>query len=163
MVIWPARWAMTACAANVDYLDAAEVGRLLAHAEEHGPPLVCAMIATCIYAGLRRGELAGLRWRDLDFAAGRLTVARSYRRLPKGGKIHHLPLHPELARVLRQWRERCPQIPEGLVFPIPGRRGYRMLNRAELLGLPELLRGARCPPQTSPGTPCGTRSRRTRS
>jgi integrase len=129
---------------SVDFLDAAEVGRLLARAEEDGPPLVCAMIAVCIYAGLRRGELAGLRWRDLDFAAGRLTVARSYRRLPKGGKIRHLPLHAELARALRQWRERCPQAVEGLVFPIPGRRGYRMLNRAELLGLPELLRGARC-------------------
>jgi integrase len=129
---------------SVDFLDAAEVGRLLAHAEENGPPLVYAMIATCIYAGLRRGELAGLRWRDIDFPANRLTVARSYRRLPKGGKIRHLPLHPELARSLRQWRERCPQTPEGLVFPIPGKRGYRMLNRAELLGLPELLRGARC-------------------
>jgi integrase len=102
------------------------------------------MIAVCIYAGLRRGELAGLRWRDLDFPANRLTVARSYRRLPKGGKIRHLPLHAELACALRQWRERCPETPEGLVFPIPGKRGYRMLNRAELLGLPELLRGARC-------------------
>jgi hypothetical protein len=30
------------------------------------------------------------------------------------------------------------------VFPIPGKRGYRMLNRSELLGLPELLREARC-------------------
>jgi integrase len=129
---------------SVDFLDAAEVPRLLAHAEEHGPPLVYSMIGTCIYAGLRRGELAGLRWRDIDFAAGRLTVARSYRRLPKGGKIRHLGLHPELARVLRQWRERCPETPEGLVFPIPGKGGYRMLNRAELLGLPELLREARC-------------------
>jgi integrase len=129
---------------SVDFLDAAEVGRLLARTEEDGPPLVCAMIAVCIYAGLRRGELAGLRWRDLDFTANRLTVARSYRRLPKGGKIRHLPLHSELACVLRQWRERCPETPEGLVFPIAGRRGYRMLNRAELLGLPDLLRGARC-------------------
>jgi hypothetical protein len=42
------------------------------------------------------------------------------------------------------------ETPEGLVFPIPGKRGYRMLNRAELLGLPELLRGARC---HTPGKP----------
>ena len=108
---------------SVDYLDAAEVGRLLARAEEEGPPLVCAMIATCIYAGLRRGELAGLRWRDIDFSAARLTVARSYRRLPKGGKIRHLPLHAKLAIALRRWREHCPQTTEGLVFPIAGRRG----------------------------------------
>ncbi len=34
--------------------------------------------AAAFYAGLRRGELMALRWRDLDFGAGELHVERSY-------------------------------------------------------------------------------------
>src|SRR6201999_26813 len=34
-------------------------------------------------SGLRRGEIAGLRWDDIDFGAGTLTVARS--RVELGG------------------------------------------------------------------------------
>lgn len=34
--------------------------------------------ATAFYAGLRRGELMAIRWRDLDLAAGELHVERSY-------------------------------------------------------------------------------------
>jgi integrase len=31
--------------------------------------------ATCAYAGLRLSEALGLRWRDVDFGAGTLTVS----------------------------------------------------------------------------------------
>jgi len=34
--------------------------------------------ATALYAGLRRGELQALRWRDVDFEAGLLRVERSW-------------------------------------------------------------------------------------
>jgi integrase len=36
-----------------------------------------AMIATLVFAGLRIGELCALRWRDVDLAAGWLTVGES--------------------------------------------------------------------------------------
>jgi integrase len=45
------------------------------------------MVTTAIYAGLRKGELFALRWRDLDLDARRLTVARSYELLPKSGLV----------------------------------------------------------------------------
>ena len=37
-----------------------------------------ALWATAFYAGLRRGELMALRWRDLDLAGGTLSVEKSY-------------------------------------------------------------------------------------
>nr|MDQ3092397.1 site-specific integrase [Actinomycetota bacterium] len=37
-----------------------------------------ALWATALYGGLRRGELAALRWTDLDLAAGILRVERSW-------------------------------------------------------------------------------------
>ena len=44
-----------------------------------------ALWATAFYAGLRRGELMALRWRDVDLAAGELHVERSLR--PEGAAV----------------------------------------------------------------------------
>jgi integrase len=41
-------------------------------------PFDRALWATALYAGLRRGELMALRWRDVDLAAGALRVERAY-------------------------------------------------------------------------------------
>jgi integrase len=42
------------------------------------PPADQAIWATALYAGLRRGELQALRWRDIDFQAGVIRVERSW-------------------------------------------------------------------------------------
>jgi integrase len=52
----------------------AEAELLLAALEAADRPLW----ATALYAGLRRGELMGLRWRDVDLAQGVLNVARAW-------------------------------------------------------------------------------------
>lgn len=54
--------------------DASEAERLL----QALPAFERAVYATALYAGLRRGELAGLRWSDVDLAGGVLRVERSY-------------------------------------------------------------------------------------
>jgi integrase len=129
---------------SLDFLTREEIQQLLAHVEEHAPDLL-AMVATAIYTGMRKGELFGLRWQDLALDRGRLDVMRSYRLLPKGGKPRYLPVNPELARILRQWRNACPATDEGLVFPVRAQTGaYRMGTKDDVLDLPKLLRDAKC-------------------
>jgi integrase len=51
-----------------------EAERLLATLPERDRPIW----ATALYAGLRRGELMGLRWSDVDLANGVIRVQRAY-------------------------------------------------------------------------------------
>lgn len=54
--------------------DRQEAERLLAAL----PPFERTLYGVALYAGLRRGELAGLRWSDVDLAGGVLRVERSW-------------------------------------------------------------------------------------
>lgn len=50
---------------------------LISSAEGKGQPILAAAIALAATTGLRRGELVGLRWNDLDTSAATLHVRRS--------------------------------------------------------------------------------------
>lgn len=94
-----------------------QVGQLLVHAESnrvstrHG---FRAYVALCAFAGLRKGEAAGVQVGDIDFALRRLTVSRQLQRdgdtfvvrLPKYGseRVVHLP--DELIAMLREHIDR---------------------------------------------------------
>lgn len=81
-------------------------------------------------AGLRHGEMAGLRWRDYEPKAeplGRLHIWTSYGRgRTKTGVERLMPVHPLLAEILREWRSegwaslmgRAPE-PGDLILPLP--------------------------------------------
>lgn len=128
-----------------------EVRRLL---QRPAAPLLSAMLHTALFAGLRHGELAALRWSDIDFKAKtpHLIVARSYRTTPKSGKPRAVPLHAALVPVLEDWRPLCPPSvgEEGLVFPKPRGDGrgrivdHAMARESDMLGLPELMKDADC-------------------
>jgi integrase/recombinase XerC len=53
------------------------------------------------FAGLRLGELAALRWRQIDVAHWQLKLNG------KGGKFRLVPLHPVLHELLREHRQRA--------------------------------------------------------
>ena len=127
----------------LDFLTREEVAALLQYARERAPELH-PMIATALHTGLRKGELCGLRWQDLDIPTRRLTVARSYRSTPKSGKARHLRLPDVLVPVLTEWRQHCPKTAEGLVFPKRRRKGGWGMSTltSDMLGLPALLRAA---------------------
>jgi integrase len=85
------------------FLDANELARLVSAAGDHGPAL--AMLALC---GLRFGELAALRVRDVDQVRRRLTIAgsvtevggRLVRSAPKTGRTRSVPYPASLAPML---------------------------------------------------------------
>jgi integrase len=72
-----------------------EVATLLAVAREHDPrfaPLLHFLLAT----GARRGEALGLKWEEVDFARGRITIRRAVVAgewtTPKSGKARSVSM-----------------------------------------------------------------------
>lgn len=89
----------------------AEVGRFLDVASEDRWAALWRLAAT---TGLRRGELVGLRWSDVDLDRLELTVARSATTVdhavvvttPKSGRSRTLSIDPDTAAVIRAHRRR---------------------------------------------------------
>jgi integrase len=69
-----------------------------------------AIYLTAAMTGLRRGELVGLCWRDVDFPgqAIRVRANYSYGQLvtPKSGKVRSVPMVPEVAQALARLSQR---------------------------------------------------------
>ena len=90
------------------YLTADELDRLLGKLGDTFRPVA----ATCTFAALRISEALGLRFRDLDFKAGTLTVSGQLgaegERVPvkSAASAATVPLLPALARELRDHRAR---------------------------------------------------------
>jgi len=122
---------------SVDYFNVDEVTSILKTPCDDLRLRACLRLA--LHAGLRKGELLGLRWQDLDYTTQRLTVARSYKLKPKSGYARHLRLPAACIPSLKAWKPVCPQTSDGLVFPV--NRAGDTPDRA-LLGLPRLLRNA---------------------
>jgi integrase len=138
---------------RLDFLTAHEVSRLLTEAERRARTLRNSKlwwmrwvaISLAVRVGLRKGEIFGLRWQDVDLDAQRLTVARSYGTTPKSGKTRHLRLPSALLPLLREWRARCPH--PVLVCPVYRSTELRWemaVNSNRQHGLPELLCAAEC-------------------
>lgn len=116
--------------------------------------------ATAGYAGLRRGELRGLRWEDVDLAAGLIRVERGWD--DDEGEIEGktraarrtVPLVAELRRELAEHGLRTAAVGDALVFPgaDPGQpfhptgRGFRkrIADACEAAGIAPVLTLHQC-------------------
>lgn len=107
------------------FLDVEQARRLIACAD---PGLWRAMITVALRTGLRRGELFGLEWRDVDFANRRLTVERAIVRDKEGptknGKIRFVPLTLDAVAALQSIRGTVP-----IVFHLDGKRLARNITK----------------------------------
>ena len=68
------------------------------------------MVQIAMYLGLRISEILGLRWEDIDFAARKITIQRSsvgdeIDDTKTAASYSELPLHEDLAKILRGWRK----------------------------------------------------------
>jgi integrase len=100
------------------------------------------MVRVAAYAGLRRGELLALRWRDIDFAGSALTIARAMsagvESSTKSGRVRRVPLADQAAGALdRMSRRDHFTSPDDLVFcnvfggPLDGSALRRRYKRAQ--------------------------------
>jgi integrase len=101
------------------------------------------MIRVAAYAGLRRGELVALRWRDVDFAGSALTIARAMsagvESSTKSGRVRRVPLADQAAAALDRVSRRGEfTSPADFVFcnvfgrPIDGSALRRRYRRAQI-------------------------------
>jgi integrase len=76
---------------------------------------VTPIVTLALHTGLRRGELFGLEWRDVDLANRRLTVRGEG---AKSGQTRHVPLNKTAVATLSSWHASKPEtMPDAVVFP----------------------------------------------
>lgn len=101
-------------------IDIKQISKLVLNSEQQSIPKSLTkdqaknLIATCqredksffpvlllgLHAGLRRGEVFGLHWDDIDFLKGRILIQRSLDGPTKNGKSRSVPLSRELEKIL---------------------------------------------------------------
>lgn len=94
--------------------DAGEWQRLIDCAQKYGFGQGAALVIIATLTGMRRGELAALRWSDIDIESGLISVTRAARgnksNLTYGDTKTHIsrfiPIGADLASALRAWRAR---------------------------------------------------------
>jgi integrase/recombinase XerD len=75
------------------------------------------LLALMAYAGLRRSELLGLEWDDVDLSRRLLRVRRA-----KGGRQRTIPIHPELAPLFAEYyATRVPLVEQAVFVGVQGK------------------------------------------
>jgi integrase len=101
-------------------------------ARENHPDIYPALLLG-FRAGLRIGEVCALKWEDINFEAGTLTVRRTNHKghvdSPKGGRERVIPLSPELDAALRAYQARMAESAlrtgSRWIYPLPPGRTRR--------------------------------------
>ena len=78
------------------FLSVEEITRMLAACSESRNRRLRPLLLTALHTGLRKGELPGLRWEQIDFTRGVIALGRR----TKSGKGRDVPLNQELYTVL---------------------------------------------------------------
>jgi site-specific recombinase XerD len=93
----------------------AEIWERHFHAKPERDRLLLALMA---YAGLRRSELLGLDWDDVDLSRRLLKVRKA-----KGGQQRTIPIHPALVPLIVDYYEvRQPLVEKALFIGVQGKR-----------------------------------------
>jgi len=80
------------------------------------------IVVTALHTGMRRGEIFGLQWKDVDLRSRVIMVQES-----KSGRRRAIPIDETLAETLKRLPSR---FKKGLVFPSTVREGQRRMGFA---------------------------------
>ena len=72
---------------DIDYMDDEDAKRFYKAADEFPDIRYKAAMLTLLLTGMRRGELSGLEWSDIDLENGAITMARSLTAVRKVGLV----------------------------------------------------------------------------
>jgi integrase len=119
---------------KVRFLSVEERKRLnSALANKSTPDYLCGMVRVSLNTGLRRGELFGLAWNNVDLRQKVLTVDSV---TSKSTRTRHVPLNGSALAALKDWK---PKHAHGLVFPGRGGKFWTVKKAwASLLKLAEV-------------------------
>lgn len=98
-------------------LTAEQIKNLLTAIDNDIHPQAGAMMKLAFFAGMRRGELFKLKWKDIDFECGFINIVDL-----KGGQDQKIPLNDATRELL----ENHPRTQSPFVFP--GRNGNQLVN-----------------------------------
>lgn len=104
-----------------------EVRRFLVAAADDGEDAHI-LYATAVFTGMRAGELAGLRWSDVDLDRRLITVQRSFLGPTKAGDVRYVPILDTLQPLLRRWRLKA----GGCTFVFPSETGTMLQPSARV-------------------------------
>lgn len=96
-----------------------EVENLLLNDYDH--PIVNTMIVIALMTGMRKGEIAALRWRDLDFSNNVIHVTGSMnieceRAATKNGRVRDIPMSYEIRKRILDIHDNKMGEPEAFIF-----------------------------------------------
>ncbi|MGB5812841.1 MAG: site-specific integrase, partial [Polyangiales bacterium] len=95
-----------------------EAARRMIRVEDPHSEVPYVLYTAALMTGLRAGELAGLRWSDIDFDRRTIHVRRSYTGPTKTRSSRRfVPIVNAFLPVLKQWQRRCPKSELALLFP----------------------------------------------
>ena len=69
---------------ELQYWNKKQTKKFLESAKEHTNPIYATLFYLAVWTGMRRGELIGLRWQDINFVKSELYVRQSITRDPQG-------------------------------------------------------------------------------
>lgn len=83
------------------FITPAELERLLDACDQSLWPQLRCLVMFALCSGARRGELMGLRWRQVNLDTGKAILPKG---TTKSGKPRTLNMTPEVCAILRQWQ-----------------------------------------------------------
>lgn len=101
---------------KTEFLTPDELKNLLTAIEADTDPQIRAIMKLALFTGMRRSELLKLKWQDIDFERGFITI-----RNPKGGRDEVVPMNDDAKAVLKS----ITRSKRSWVFPGRG-KGHRV-------------------------------------